>query len=94
MTSTLFLAPSEIKVVGAGIRREIAPVYLVNRFVNGRNTWKIASRILRKLKSIFVQLTARFNLPIIISFNIVAIFVVQFDTHKGNDVEWQYPKGI
>jgi hypothetical protein len=25
--------------------------------------------------------------------NVVAIFIVRFDTKKGNMVEWQYPKG-
>lgn len=25
--------------------------------------------------------------------NVVAVFVVQFDVHKGNLVEWQYPEG-
>lgn len=28
-----------------------------------------------------------------ISNNIVAVFVVQFDVHKGNIIEWQYPAG-
>lgn len=27
------------------------------------------------------------------SKNIVAVFVVQFDVHKGNIIEWQYPEG-
>ncbi|KAL9543543.1 hypothetical protein MBANPS3_008067 [Mucor bainieri] len=26
-----------------------------------------------------------------ISNNIVAVFVVQFDVHKGNVIEWQHP---
>lgn len=25
--------------------------------------------------------------------NVLAVFVVQFDVHKGNVVEWQYPEG-
>ncbi|CAO3666733.1 unnamed protein product [Rhizopus stolonifer] len=28
------------------------------------------------------------------SSNVVAVFVVQFDVHKGNVIEWQYPAGF